>query len=101
MPKRSVNKSAFVRQMGSLPAKEIVNRAKQRGIDLSIAHVYTIRSAANRRGRPKVAPTPHAPSMPQKRANKLSTRIDAMTSEFVEAILRALRSASLEDLVRR
>src|SRR5260221_4365198 len=49
MPPRTINKSEFVRSMGSTPAKDVVKKAEQRGIRLSIAHVYTIRSNANRK----------------------------------------------------
>lgn len=52
--KKTVNKSDFVRAAGDLPAKEIVQRAKARGIKLSERYVYVIRSSdkakARRRG---------------------------------------------------
>jgi hypothetical protein len=55
---RSGTKSAFVRSLPrSLSAKEVVDRAKARGMQLSVAQVYNIRSTASlkqkaTRGRP-------------------------------------------------
>lgn len=47
-----VNKSHFVRSFPHhMPAKEIVAKGKSRGIKLSVAYVYSIRAAANRRER--------------------------------------------------
>lgn len=45
-----VNKSAFVRSLpGSLSAAEVIKRAKDKGIKLSAAQVYTIRANARRK----------------------------------------------------
>lgn len=45
-----VNKSAFVRSLpGSLSAAEVISRAKDKGIKLSAAQVYTIRANARRK----------------------------------------------------
>jgi hypothetical protein len=45
-----VNKSAFVRSLpGSLSAAEVIRRAKDKGIKLSAAQVYTIRANARRK----------------------------------------------------
>ena len=47
MPKKKVNKSAFVRaQPASMSAKDVVKKAKAAGMSLTDSHVYTIRSAA-------------------------------------------------------
>ena len=49
MPKKKVNKSQFVRSLSStLSAKDVVKKAKAAGMSLTDAHVYTIRSAANK-----------------------------------------------------
>ena len=46
-----VNKSAWIRsQPGSLSAKEVVDKAKAEGIQLSLAQVYTARSTAKKQG---------------------------------------------------
>ncbi len=55
-----VNKSAFVRSTGDLPAAQVVADAKKKGIKLTENYVYTIRSAAKRKktqGRPLKNPT--------------------------------------------
>jgi len=45
-----VNKSAWIRaQPASLSAKEVVDTAKDEGISISLAQVYTARSTAKRR----------------------------------------------------
>ena len=47
-----VNKSAWIRsQPGALSAKEVVDKAKAEGIQLSLAQVYTARSTAKKQGR--------------------------------------------------
>jgi hypothetical protein len=73
---RKVNKSAWIRsQPESLSAKDVLNKAKGEGIQLSIAQVYTARSTAKKQpaqaatspakrgpGRPKGAPAKAAVS---------------------------------------
>jgi hypothetical protein len=52
-----VNKSAWIRgQPAATPAKEVVAKAKQAGIKLSIAQVYTARSSAKKKGIVKRGP---------------------------------------------
>src|SRR5690349_5986314 len=42
-----VNKSAFVRGLPpNMPAKEVVDKAKAEGMKISVAYVYSIRTAA-------------------------------------------------------
>jgi len=96
MAKRRVNKSEFVRGMGNMPAAEIVKKAKQRGFDLSIGYVYNIRGAANRRSQRTVRPGRVArPS-----AHDFRASVDRLASNLVEQILRAVREAELQDIVR-
>ena len=53
----AVNKSAFVRSLpSSLSAADVISRAKQKGIKLSAAQVYTIRANARRKSDVAVAP---------------------------------------------
>jgi hypothetical protein len=53
----AVNKSAFVRSLpASLSAADVISRAKQKGIKLSAAQVYTIRANARRKADGSVAP---------------------------------------------
>lgn len=106
MPRLSINKSAFVRQLGSMPAKDIVAEAKRRGIKLSIAHVYTIRSAANRKargGRPARLTARRRPGGPPKNARfggALHTSITRAAQDFIDAVLAALRATpTLRDMI--
>jgi hypothetical protein len=49
MAAKKINKSAFVRGLpGELSAKEVVAKAKEQGLTLTEAYVYTIRSASKR-----------------------------------------------------
>ena len=60
---RKVNKSAWIRsQPSTMPAADVVTKAKEAGIKLSVAQVYTTRSEAKRKGvRPvAVASAPRA-----------------------------------------
>jgi hypothetical protein len=58
-----VNKSAWIRsQPSTLSAKEVVEKANDEGITLSLAQVYTARSTAKRQGDPGRTITPAAVS---------------------------------------
>lgn len=49
-PKKSLNKSAFVRSLpAEMSAKEVVAKAKDEGVVLTESYVHTIRSAAKRK----------------------------------------------------
>lgn len=58
--KKKINKSAFIRSLGNIPAKEAVARAKKAGFVVSEKYVHTIRYNAKhqkgdksaKRGRP-------------------------------------------------
>jgi hypothetical protein len=53
MPKKDASKAEFVRSLpATMPAKEVVEKAKEAGHKLSVAYVYVIRSQA-RTGRKK------------------------------------------------
>jgi hypothetical protein len=44
---KPVNKSAFVRALpANMPAKDVVEKAKAQGMKISVAYVYSIRTAA-------------------------------------------------------
>jgi hypothetical protein len=50
-----VNKSAWIREQPlTMPAKQVVAKAKAQGITLSLAQVYTTRSSAKKMGKGKV-----------------------------------------------
>jgi hypothetical protein len=82
---RAGTKSAFVRGLPrSLSAKEVVEQAKARGMTLSVAQVYNIRSTASlkqkaTRGRPAAAAAPAA-----------ATRAPAVSTGDAEVRLRRL-----------
>jgi hypothetical protein len=62
-PAKKVTKSAYVRALPStLSAKEVVAKAKKDGINISIVHVYKVRSAAKLTKGKAVRPGPAAPS---------------------------------------
>jgi hypothetical protein len=62
-PKKT-NKSAYVRSLPpSMSAKDVVNKAKEAGIKLTEAYVYTIRSSSKRAGGRRGA-TPGRPGRP-------------------------------------
>lgn len=51
MPKKEASKAEFVRSLPvSMPAKQVVDRAKEAGLELSPAYVYVIRSQARTGG---------------------------------------------------
>jgi hypothetical protein len=53
--KKPINKSAFVRSLSaSMPGADVVKKAKEAGISISLAYVYGIRSKTNGK-RPKSA----------------------------------------------
>lgn len=58
MPKRTHNKSEFVRSLpAEMSAKDVVAKAREEGLTLTEAYVHTIRSAAKRKeGKPGRAP---------------------------------------------
>ena len=105
MAPRLVNKSAFVRDLGDTPVKDIIAKAKERGFKLTPAHVYTIRAAAKRKagGRPTGGLTrrPGRVARGAPTHTALRSTLDNAAHRFVDAILAAFRSASLDDLLGR
>jgi hypothetical protein len=63
-PKKSHNKSAFVRSLpAEMSAKDVVAKAKEEGLTLTESYVHTIRSAAKRKAGSTVsAASPRASS---------------------------------------
>jgi hypothetical protein len=86
-----VNKSAWIRsQAASLPAKEVVAKAKQHGIELSIAQVYTARSTAAKSGTSAatVAPSPRSPAAATARTTAAPPPAAKLHGQFVQLVLR-------------
>ncbi len=64
MPKQEGTKADFVRALPeSMPAKEIVEKAKDAGLELTTAYVYVIRSQARTgpKKKPKTESSSHSP----------------------------------------
>jgi len=101
MPKKDGTKVDFVRALpGAMPAKEVVEKAKEAGLKLSIPYVYVIRSQA-RTGRKKskapsagpgraVSKDAHARLIDAASEIGLSRSIEILTSEKAR-IVRLLR----------
>ena len=96
-----VNKSEWIRsQSSSIPAKEIVAKAKAQGISLSLAQVYTTRSNANKKpGRAARSGRPQSSAVAELRGDsETSFRRFVLTLglDRVEAMLAQIkRSAGL------
>ncbi len=95
--KSAVNKSAFIREHGDKPPQEIMKLAKSKGIDLSIAMVYTILSEYRKKQGKASAPSKSkAFSAANKTSSKASGSVDA---QFVRAIIE-LGAAKAEELFK-
>lgn len=79
MPKKDASKAEFVRGLpAAMPAKEVVEKAKDAGVKLTTAYVYVIRSQARTGGKKKSATATAAP-----RASKdAEARLIAAASEL-------------------
>src|SRR5262249_60277102 len=97
MAPRLVNKSAFVRDLGDTPVKDIIAKAKERGFKLTPAHVYTIRAAAKRKagGRSSAGLTPRPGRIARGEPTHTALRstLDNPAQRFVDALLTPFRSA--------
>jgi hypothetical protein len=104
MAPRLVNKSAFVRDLGDIPVRDIIAKAKERGFKLTPAHVYTIRAAAKRKAGGRSTGLTRRPgriARGEPTHTTLRSTLDNAAQRFVDAILTAFRSASLDDLLGR
>ena len=100
MPKQSGTKAAFVRSLpDAMPAKEVVEKAKEAGLKLTSAYVYVIRSQARGGGQKKEPKNGAAP-----RASKdAHARLIAAASELGisrSIDLLAAEKARLQRLLR-
>jgi len=89
-----VNKSAWIRsQPPSVPALELVNKAKQLGFRLSVAQVYTARSAAKHKAvaTPSSSRTSRVGADLQQQFKSLAIRIG---TEQARRLLRWLEQGS-------
>jgi len=63
MKNKKINKSAFVREQGNIPAKEVVARGKKVGLKFSEKYVHTVRYNAKHA---KKSPSGRGPGRPPK-----------------------------------
>jgi hypothetical protein len=85
---RKINKSAWIREQPStMPAADVVSKAKQAGIKLSIAQVYTTRSEAKRKGA-RLAPAAAAPRVQVKKGKLETVGSKELRSQFVSIAVR-------------
>lgn len=83
---RKVNKSAWIRsQPESLSAKDVLNKAKGEGIQLSIAQVYTARSTAKKQPA-QAAPAKRGPGRPKGSPQKAAVSGDLRRQFMVLAV---------------
>ena len=97
MPKKEASKAEFVRALpATMPAKQVVDKAKEAGLKLSTAYVYVIRSQARNGDKEKEPSPPRASKDAESRliavASELGlTRsIDILTREKAR-VVRLLR----------
>lgn len=89
-----INKSAWIRsQPVSLSAQDVLKKAQQAGITLSLAQVYTARSTANK----FKGSSASAPARPAQRAARATPT--GLEAEFMSLALR-LGTAKAEELLR-
>lgn len=82
-----VNKSEWIRsQPVSVPARDVVNLAKKEGITLSLAQVYTARSAAKKQGGAASVKKPGRPAGIKGKSN--GNGLDDIRKEFVRVAMR-------------
>jgi len=84
-----VNKSAWIRsQPATMAAKDVLRKAKQEGISLSLAQVYTARSTANKvAGKPSSA-RPLTPRSTTHERRSGSAVITGLQAEFQRIVVR-------------
>ena len=102
MPKRTQNKSAFVRELPmDMSAKDVVLKAREAGLVLTENYVHTIRSAAKRKegkpgpGRPRAAAAePRSPGSSSRANAGAEAQLMALVIEHglpaVQEILRRI-----------
>lgn len=97
MPKKDATKADFVRALpASMPAKEVVDKAKEAGLKLTTAYVYVIRSQARTGG---VKRDPDAPRISKDAESRLVaiaselglTRSIAILTREKERVMKLLR----------
>ena len=97
MPKKDASKAEFVRGLpASMPAKEVVEKAKEASLKLTTAYVYVIRSQA-RTGTKKKSSASNGAPRPSKDAE---ARLIAAASELGLKRSIAVLEAEKERIIR-
>ena len=97
MPNKDATKADFVRALpASMPAKEVVDKAKEAGLKLTPAYVYVIRSQARTGGAKREADAPRVSKDAESRlvaiASELGlTRSIAILTREKERVMKLLR----------
>jgi hypothetical protein len=104
MPKRTHNKSEFVRSLpAEMSAKDVVVKAREEGVVLTEAYVHTIRSAAKRKegkvGKPGRAPRATA-SAPEPRSGG-SSRANTGAEAQLMALVIEHGLPQVQEILRR
>jgi hypothetical protein len=103
MPKRTHNKSEFVRSLpAEMSAKDVVVKGREEGVVLTEAYVHTIRSAAKRKegkvGKPGRAPRAAA-SAPEPRGG--SSRANTGAEAQLMALVIEHGLPAVQDILKR
>ncbi len=108
-PKKPVNKTKFVRSLPkTMPGAEVVKKAKEAGIDISLAYVYGIRSKSHARKRKSapgspIPPARRGPGRPPKSAactGSGSTPAGAGRSSGLEAEIERIVEAKVAEMLK-
>lgn len=84
-----VNKSEWIRsQPVTMPAKDVLTKAKSEGIKLSIAQIYTARSAAKKKAERKPRGRPKGAAKVATSRSFASKEIDELRHEYVRIAMR-------------
>jgi hypothetical protein len=95
---KPVNKSAFVRSMPTtMPAKELIARAKTKGFKLTAAYVYSIRAKANAAARKKGSQAKR-PGRPPKTASSSPSHAGGSVSSLEQLITEIVERRVVEIL---
>jgi hypothetical protein len=87
---KTINKSAFVRKLpASMPAKDVVAKAKEQGITLTEKHVYAIRSIAKKKTGSKRKPgrPPKSAASPKAAPAKAAAPSGGLDRQVVQLVI--------------
>ena len=101
MPKRTHNKSEFVRSLpAEMSAKDVVAKAKEEGLALTEAYVHTIRSAAKRK-EGKAGRAPRAAAAATESRSSGSSRANTGAEAQLMALVIEHGLPQVQEILRR